>query len=96
MKQSAFVPSARFAWRTNARMTFLPRYAHELRNPLAPIAMGLELMKVSLDDQQAMEEVRSMIERQTQLMVRLIDDLLDVSRITARQARIAQARSHTR
>jgi PAS domain S-box-containing protein len=61
---------------------FLATLAHELRNPLAPIAMGLELMKVSPDDPQTTEEVRSMMERQTQHMVRLIDDLLDVSRIT--------------
>jgi len=61
---------------------FLATLAHELRNPLAPISMGLELMKVSADDPEGTEEVRSMMERQTQHMVRLIDDLLDVSRIT--------------
>ncbi len=61
---------------------FLATLAHELRNPLAPICMGLELMKISPNDRAAVEEVRSMMERQTQHMVRLIDDLLDVSRIT--------------
>jgi len=61
---------------------FLATLAHELRNPLAPIAMGLELLKMSADDQDTAEELRSMMQRQTQHMVRLIDDLLDVSRIT--------------
>jgi PAS domain S-box-containing protein len=62
---------------------FLATLAHELRNPLAPICMGLELMKVTdHDDHDEVDEVRSMMERQTRHMVRLIDDLLDVSRIT--------------
>lgn len=61
---------------------FLATLAHELRNPLAPISMGLELLKISGDDPAGAEEVRSMMERQTRHMVRLIDDLLDVSRIT--------------
>jgi PAS domain S-box-containing protein len=61
---------------------FLATLAHELRNPLAPISLGLELLKMSTDDPQAAEEIRNMMQRQTQHMVRLIDDLLDVSRIT--------------
>jgi PAS domain S-box-containing protein len=61
---------------------FLATLAHELRNPLAPICMGLELLKISADDPKASEDVRAMMERQSQHMVRLIDDLLDVSRIT--------------
>ena len=44
--------------------------------------MGLELLEYSADDPQAFEEIRVMMQRQTQHMVRLIDDLLDVSRIT--------------
>jgi PAS domain S-box-containing protein len=61
---------------------FLATLAHELRNPLAPIATGLELLKASADDPQSHEEVRQMMQRQTEHMVRLIDDLMDVSRIT--------------
>ena len=61
---------------------FLAILAHELRNPLAPIRTGLELMRLADDDAVLMEEVRATMERQTQHMVRLIDDLLDVSRIT--------------
>lgn len=61
---------------------FLALLAHELRNPLAPIRTGLELMRLAGDDPAVVEEVRTTIERQSQQMVRLIDDLLDVSRIT--------------
>jgi CheY-like chemotaxis protein/nitrogen-specific signal transduction histidine kinase len=61
---------------------FLATLAHELRNPLAPICMGLDLLRLSGNDPQTAEEVRGMMQRQAQHMVRLIDDLLDVSRIT--------------
>jgi PAS domain S-box-containing protein len=61
---------------------FLALLAHELRNPLAPIRTGVELMRLAGDDPAVVEEVRTTMERQSQQMVRLIDDLLDVSRIT--------------
>ena len=62
---------------------FLALLAHELRNPLAPIRTGLELIRLSGDAPDTVRRVRSLIERQVTLMVRLIDDLLDVSRITS-------------
>jgi signal transduction histidine kinase/ActR/RegA family two-component response regulator len=62
---------------------FLAMLAHELRNPLAPIRTGLELIRRSGDTVVAVERVRGMMERQVGHMVRLIDDLLDVSRITS-------------
>ena len=62
---------------------FLAMLAHELRNPLAPIRTGLELIRVAGDTPDAVERVRSLMERQVGHMVRLIDDLLDVSRITS-------------
>lgn len=61
---------------------FLATLAHELRNPLAPIRTGLHLMELAHDDAQAMEEARAIMERQLEHMVRLVDDLMDVSRIT--------------
>ena len=61
---------------------FLAILGHELRNPLAPIRTGLELMSMIADDPVRMEVTRSMMERHTQQLARLIDDLLDVSRIT--------------
>ena len=62
---------------------FLAMLAHELRNPLAPIRTGLELIRRGGDTVGAVERVRGMMERQVGHMVRLIDDLLDVSRITS-------------
>ncbi len=60
---------------------FLAVLAHELRNPLAPIRNGLELLRLAKNNPGAMEQARLMMERQVAHMVRLIDDLLDVSRI---------------
>ena len=62
---------------------FLAVLAHELRNPLAPIRTGLELIRLGSDSRDAVERVRRMMERQIGHMVRLVDDLLDVSRITS-------------
>jgi signal transduction histidine kinase len=61
---------------------FLATLAHELRNPLAPIRNALEIMRLTGNDPEAVEQSRGMLERQVGQMVRLIDDLLDVSRIT--------------
>jgi signal transduction histidine kinase/CheY-like chemotaxis protein len=62
---------------------FIAMLAHELRNPLAPIRTGLELIRLGGNSPTAVDRVRSMIERQVAHMVRLVDDLLDVSRITS-------------
>jgi PAS domain S-box-containing protein len=61
---------------------FLATLAHELRNPLAPLRNGLQVMKLAGGDAAAVEQARTMMERQLAQMVRLIDDLLDVSRIS--------------
>ncbi len=67
----------------NRRKTeFLATLGHELRNPLAPIRTGLELLRLMGHDPVAFEETRSTMERQTQQLITLVDDLLDVSRIT--------------
>ena len=62
---------------------FLALLAHELRNPLAPIRTGLELVRLSGDTPQAVRRVRLMMERQVNQMIRLVDGLLDVSRIAS-------------
>jgi signal transduction histidine kinase/ActR/RegA family two-component response regulator len=62
---------------------FLATLAHELRNPLAPIRNALELMRRAPQDADLTEEVRHIMERQLAQMVRLVDDLLDISRITS-------------
>ncbi|MDB5035346.1 MAG: domain S-box [Chlorobi bacterium] len=61
---------------------FLATLAHELRNPLAPLRSGLEVMNLMGSDDPTVEEVRQMMERQLGQMVRLIDDLMDMSRIS--------------
>lgn len=61
---------------------FLAMLAHELRNPLAPIRNGLQLMKLVGNNSTMATEARNMMERQIGNMARLIDDLLDLSRIT--------------
>lgn len=71
---------------------FLAILAHELRNPLAPLRTSLELMRVAADDATLMEEARATMVRQVDQMVRLIDDLLDVSRITRDKIRLQKAR----
>jgi PAS domain S-box-containing protein len=60
---------------------FLAILAHELRNPLAPIRNGLQIMRLAEDDKAAAAKARTMMERQLAQMARLIDDLLDLSRI---------------
>jgi PAS domain S-box-containing protein len=61
---------------------FLATLAHELRNPLAPIRNALHIMQLKASDAAVLEQARAIMERQLKQMVRLIDDLLDVSRIT--------------
>jgi signal transduction histidine kinase len=61
---------------------FLATLAHELRNPLAPIRNALEIMRMGGSRPEAVDRARDIVERQVGHMVRLINDLLDVSRIT--------------
>jgi signal transduction histidine kinase len=60
---------------------FLAMLAHELRNPLAPIRNAVRLLKADVPSA-AQAQARAIIERQSALMARLLDDLLDLSRIT--------------
>jgi signal transduction histidine kinase/ActR/RegA family two-component response regulator len=61
---------------------FLALLAHELRNPLAPLRNGLQIMRLAAADPEAVDRSRTIMERQLQHLVRLVDDLLDVSRIS--------------
>ena len=62
---------------------FLATLAHELRNPLAPIRNGLQVLRLAgRRAARRSSEARSMMERQVSQMVRLVDDLLDVTRIS--------------
>lgn len=61
---------------------FLATLAHELRNPLAPIGNALEIIKHADGNSGILEQARDTMERQFGQMVRLVDDLLDIGRIT--------------
>ncbi len=71
---------------------FLALLAHELRNPLAPIRNGLQVLRLAEDDAAVAAEARDMMERQLTHMVRLIDDLLDVSRISRNKMELRRSR----
>jgi PAS domain S-box-containing protein len=71
---------------------FLATLAHELRNPLAPIGNALEILKHAGEDPQILKKAREAIERQLSHLVRLVDDLLDVSRITRDKLELRKAR----
>jgi len=60
---------------------FLATLAHELRNPLAPVLTGLEIMRRASGDPKMVEQITGIIERQTRQMAHLINDLLDISRV---------------
>jgi PAS domain S-box-containing protein len=61
---------------------FLAVLAHELRNPLAPIRNSMQLMQASEGDVATMSAARVIVERQIKHLMRIIEDLLDISRIT--------------
>ena len=70
---------------------FLATLAHELRNPLAPLSNGLSVVRQLRDDAPALADAVGMMERQVQHMVRLVDDLLDVARISNGKVELKRA-----
>ncbi len=78
---------------TKRRTTeFIATLAHELRNPLAPIRTGLQIMRKAGNDQAVLGDVREMMERQVGQMVHLIGDLLDIARVTSGKIDLKKAR----
>ena len=71
---------------------FLATLAHELRNPLAPVRNALELLRRAEDDKALIEQARNIMDRQVGQMVRLVDDLLDISRITGGKLQLRKER----
>ena len=71
---------------------FLATLAHELRNPLAPIRSGLQFIRRSPADLDAVSRVHDIMERQLDHLVNLVDDLLDVARITRGQVELRRER----
>ncbi|NML16516.1 hybrid sensor histidine kinase/response regulator [Azohydromonas caseinilytica] len=81
--QNALIESERRLRAADERKNeFLAMLAHELRNPLAPIRNALHILRSNGGEARRREQMLSLMERQTAHMVRLVDDLLEVSRIT--------------
>lgn len=68
---------------------FLATLAHELRNPLAPIRNAIEIMRLGSHKPDTIDRARAIMERQVGQLVRLVDDLLDVSRVTRGKLRLS-------
>ncbi|WBY01718.1 ATP-binding protein [Ramlibacter tataouinensis] len=79
-----------------AKDEFIATLAHELRNPLAPIRTGLEILKKDKANGPLSERARATMERQLSHMIRLIDDLLDISRINRGKIRLDISRLRLR
>jgi signal transduction histidine kinase/CheY-like chemotaxis protein len=75
---------------------FLAILAHELRNPLAPLRNALEALRLQPDDREAAGWARALMERQVAQMVRLIDDLLDLSRVSRGRIELRHERIEVR
>jgi len=71
---------------------FLATLAHELRNPLAPIRTGLEVIKMIGGYPESIEKVRLTMERQTRQLISLVDDLMEISRITRGKLELRKSR----
>jgi PAS domain S-box-containing protein len=70
---------------------FMATLAHELRNPLAPMSNMLEVLKQADADADVLKRARDTIERQLGQMVRLVDDLLDLNRVTHDRLELRQS-----
>jgi signal transduction histidine kinase/DNA-binding response OmpR family regulator len=81
----------RLAESDRRKTEFLATLAHELRNPLAPISNGLHLLRRA-PDEPAREKAREMMERQLKHMVHLVDDLLDIARISSNKVELRRER----
>lgn len=71
---------------------FLAILGHELRNPLAPLSTGVELLKQANGKPEAVEGVRGMMKRQLTHLTRLVDDLVDIARINRGQIQLQRRR----
>jgi PAS domain S-box-containing protein len=75
---------------------FMALLSHELRNPLSPILNALDVQRQVKTDDPILQQAGKIIERQVRQMVRLVDDLLDISRITKGKLRLSKERVELR
>jgi PAS domain S-box-containing protein len=73
---------------------FLAQLAHELRNPLAPIRNGVQIFKLRATSDELLQRTARMLDRQMAHLVRLVDDLLEMSRITHGKLELRMQRLH--
>ena len=78
------------------RNEFLAMLSHELRNPLAPIKNALAVMRLCGVSEPSLDWARSVVERQVSHLTRLVDDLLDMSRIAVGKITLRESRSRSR
>ncbi|MET0267588.1 MAG: response regulator [Duganella sp.] len=77
---------------TRRKDEFLAALGHELRNPLAPIRTSVSLLTHLYPQEAPIARTRDMVERQVKLLTRLVDDLLDVARITRGKIKLQMQR----
>ncbi len=82
---------ARISSESKAKNEFIAVLAHELRNPLAPVVSGIDLLKLKQDRDQDEQETLDIMEDRMKMVRRLLDDLLDISRITENKITITKS-----
>lgn len=78
-------------WQVEQRDLFMATLSHELRNPLGAVTSGLRLLQSIADNTEQQRKVLASIDRQTSQMTALLDDLLDVSRVTKGKIELRRA-----
>jgi two-component system CheB/CheR fusion protein len=78
-------------WQVEQRDLFMATLSHELRNPLGAMTSGLRLLQTASDNLESQRRVLAAIDRQTSQMTALLDDLLDVSRVTKGKIELRRA-----
>ena len=77
----------------HAKDIFLATLSHELRNPLAAIVSGLAVARLAIDDKERLAKYIGLMERQAGQLARLVDDLMDVSRISTGKIELRKERA---
>lgn len=70
---------------------FLAMLGHELRNPLAALTHGIDLLELSRGDEARIETIRAMMERQTTRIISMLDQLLDLARVTSGKIQLSRS-----